>query len=161
MTRLHGDDGERNDQDPQVGDASAEHGGKRKREDERGYRQHDVEERDDDGVDSPAVIPADQPEQPADHDAERDRAEAHDQRVTGAVDGAREQVVAVAVTTEQVTFCRKVMDEAEWTDGKVTAGPQSGSVKIEINQTYPLEAAAKAHADLAARKTTGSTVLLV
>ncbi|SHH79558.1 quinone oxidoreductase family protein [Bradyrhizobium erythrophlei] len=37
----------------------------------------------------------------------------------------------------------------------------SGAVKIEVNQTYPLKDAAKAHADLAARKTTGSTVLLV
>jgi NADPH:quinone reductase len=38
---------------------------------------------------------------------------------------------------------------------------QSGAVKIEVRQTYPLKDAAKAHADLAARKTTGSTVLLV
>ncbi len=38
---------------------------------------------------------------------------------------------------------------------------QSGAVKIEVNQSYPLKDAAKAHADLAARKTTGSTVLLV
>jgi NADPH:quinone reductase len=38
---------------------------------------------------------------------------------------------------------------------------QSGAVKIEVNQTYPLKDAAKAHADLAARKTTGSTVFLV
>ncbi len=38
---------------------------------------------------------------------------------------------------------------------------QSGAVKIEVNQTYPLKDAAKAHADLAARKTTGSTVLTV
>ena len=37
----------------------------------------------------------------------------------------------------------------------------SGAVKIEVNQTYPLKDAAKAHVDLAARKTTGSTVLLV
>ena len=37
----------------------------------------------------------------------------------------------------------------------------SGAVKIEVNQTYPLKDVAKAHADLAARKTTGSTVLLV
>jgi|TARA_B110000263_G_C15282060_1_gene498804 NADPH2:quinone reductase len=36
----------------------------------------------------------------------------------------------------------------------------SGSVKIEINQTYPLENTAQAHRDLEARKTTGSTVLL-
>src|ERR1700692_697641 len=37
----------------------------------------------------------------------------------------------------------------------------SGAVKIEVHQTYPLKDAAKAHADLAARNTTGSTVLLV
>jgi NADPH2:quinone reductase len=37
----------------------------------------------------------------------------------------------------------------------------SGAVKIEVNQTHPLKDAAKAHADLQARKTTGSTVLLV
>ena len=37
----------------------------------------------------------------------------------------------------------------------------SGAVKIEVRQTYPLKDAARAHADLAARKTTGSTVLLV
>jgi len=36
----------------------------------------------------------------------------------------------------------------------------SGSVKIEIGQTYPLRDAAKAHADLEGRKTTGSTVLI-
>jgi len=37
----------------------------------------------------------------------------------------------------------------------------SGAVKIEVNQTYPLQDAAKAHQDLQARKTTGSTVLTV
>jgi NADPH2:quinone reductase len=33
--------------------------------------------------------------------------------------------------------------------------------RFPCNQTYPLKDAAKAHADLAARKTTGSTVLTV
>jgi NADPH:quinone reductase len=37
----------------------------------------------------------------------------------------------------------------------------SGQVKIEINQTYPLKEAARAHRDLEGRKTTGSTVLTV
>lgn len=37
---------------------------------------------------------------------------------------------------------------------------ESGVVKIEVKQTYPLCDAAKAHEDLAARKTTGSTVLI-
>ncbi len=36
----------------------------------------------------------------------------------------------------------------------------SGKVKIEVNQSYPLKEAAQAQIDLAARKTTGSTVLL-
>jgi NADPH2:quinone reductase len=35
-----------------------------------------------------------------------------------------------------------------------------GVVKINVNQRYPLEEAATAHADLEARKTTGSTVLI-
>jgi NADPH:quinone reductase len=38
---------------------------------------------------------------------------------------------------------------------------RSGAVKIEVNQTYPLRDAAKAHQDLQARKTTGSTILTV
>jgi NADPH:quinone reductase len=37
----------------------------------------------------------------------------------------------------------------------------SGKVRIEVNQTYPLKDAAKAHADLQSRRTTGSTVFTV
>ena len=37
----------------------------------------------------------------------------------------------------------------------------SGKVKIEVNQTYPLREAARAHQDLQGRKTTGSTILTV
>ena len=36
----------------------------------------------------------------------------------------------------------------------------SGKVRIEVNQTFPLAEAARAHIDLVERKTTGSTVLL-
>ena len=36
----------------------------------------------------------------------------------------------------------------------------SGKVRIEVNQRYPLREAARAHLDLEARRTTGSTVLL-
>jgi NADPH2:quinone reductase len=36
----------------------------------------------------------------------------------------------------------------------------NGAVKIEVNQTYPLQEAARAHADLEARKTTGSSVMI-
>jgi NADPH2:quinone reductase len=38
---------------------------------------------------------------------------------------------------------------------------QSGAVKIEVHQTYPLKDAVQAHRDLHARKTTGSTVFTV
>jgi len=37
---------------------------------------------------------------------------------------------------------------------------KSGAVKIKVNQTYALKDAAKAHRDLEARKTTGSTILM-
>jgi len=37
----------------------------------------------------------------------------------------------------------------------------SGTVKIDVAQSYPLAEAARAHRDLEARKTTGSTILLV
>ena len=36
----------------------------------------------------------------------------------------------------------------------------AGAVRIEVKQRYPLSAAAEAHSDLEARKTTGSTVLI-
>ena len=37
----------------------------------------------------------------------------------------------------------------------------SGKIKIEISQSYPLRDAPRAHADIEARKTTGSIVLVV
>ena len=36
----------------------------------------------------------------------------------------------------------------------------AGAVKISVNQTYPLSESARAHRDLEARRTTGSTILL-
>jgi len=38
---------------------------------------------------------------------------------------------------------------------------QSGAVKVEVSQVFPLKDAAQAHRDLEARKTTGSTVLTI
>jgi NADPH2:quinone reductase len=37
----------------------------------------------------------------------------------------------------------------------------SGKIRIEISKTYPLRDAPQAHADIEARKTTGSIVLIV
>lgn len=44
--------------------------------------------------------------------------------------------------------------------GRVLTMLAAGTLKLAINQRYPLADAARAHADLAARRTTGSTVLL-
>ncbi|MCQ3925364.1 MAG: quinone oxidoreductase [Rhodocyclaceae bacterium] len=44
--------------------------------------------------------------------------------------------------------------------GELFEAVTSGKVKIEVNQRYALKDAAKAQADLEARKTTGSTILL-
>lgn len=44
---------------------------------------------------------------------------------------------------------------------RLFAAVQSGDVKIEVNQTYALSDARKAHEELEARKTTGSTVFTI
>ena len=51
--------------------------------------------------------------------------------------------------------------DLEQAAGDLFALVSAGTVKIEINQTYALKDAAQAHADLEARKTTGSTVFTV
>ncbi|MFN7086923.1 MAG: quinone oxidoreductase family protein [Burkholderiales bacterium] len=51
-------------------------------------------------------------------------------------------------------------EELEKAAKELFAVVKSKAVKISINQTYALKDAARAHADLEARKTTGSTVLL-
>ncbi|MEK9644099.1 MAG: quinone oxidoreductase [Alphaproteobacteria bacterium] len=49
--------------------------------------------------------------------------------------------------------------ELQKTAGEVMKMVRSGAVKIEVNHKYSLREAARAHRDLAARKTTGSIVL--
>jgi NADPH2:quinone reductase len=44
--------------------------------------------------------------------------------------------------------------------GRVLDMMATGALKIQVNQRYPLAEAARAHEDLAARRTTGSTVLI-
>jgi len=51
-------------------------------------------------------------------------------------------------------------EELEATAADLFQMVASGKVKIEINQTFPLADAAKAHIALESRKTTGSTILL-
>ena len=51
-------------------------------------------------------------------------------------------------------------DDLVKTARRLFAVVKSGAVKIEVNQRYALKDAAKAHRDMQARKTTGSTVLI-
>jgi NADPH2:quinone reductase len=51
-------------------------------------------------------------------------------------------------------------DEMRQSMADVFAKLQSGAVRVEINQRYPLADIQQAHRDLEARKTTGSTVLI-
>lgn len=50
--------------------------------------------------------------------------------------------------------------DLERTAGELFDVVGRGTVRIEVNQTYPLSDAAQAHRDLEGRKTTGSTILL-
>jgi NADPH2:quinone reductase len=58
-----------------------------------------------------------------------------------------------------VTYTSKRWD-LETVAGELFAVVGSGAVKIQVNQTFPLRDAAKAHIALEARQTTGSTVLI-
>nr|CAD1835081.1 unnamed protein product [Ananas comosus var. bracteatus] len=51
-------------------------------------------------------------------------------------------------------------DELLEAAGEVFANVASGVLRIRVNHTYPLSEAARAHADLEARKTSGSIVLI-
>ena len=51
--------------------------------------------------------------------------------------------------------------ELDATAADLFAVVESGAVKVEVSQVFPLRDAAQAHRDLEARKTTGSTVLLM
>ena len=52
-------------------------------------------------------------------------------------------------------------DELDATADDLFSVVASGAVKVEVSQAFPLQDAAQAHRDLEARKTTGSTVLLM
>lgn len=51
-------------------------------------------------------------------------------------------------------------DDLETMAGELFGMVESGKIKIDIHQRYALKDAAQAHADLEARKTTGSTILI-
>jgi NADPH:quinone reductase len=51
-------------------------------------------------------------------------------------------------------------DELLQSAGELFANVASGTLRVRVNHTYPLSEAARAHADLEARKTSGSIVLI-
>jgi NADPH2:quinone reductase len=51
-------------------------------------------------------------------------------------------------------------DELLQSAGEVFANVATGVLRIRVNHTYPLSEAARAHADLEARKTSGSILLI-
>ena len=51
-------------------------------------------------------------------------------------------------------------DELLQSAGEVFANVASGVLRVRVNHTYPLSEAARAHADLEARKTSGSILLI-
>jgi len=50
-------------------------------------------------------------------------------------------------------------DELLWRAGDVLSLVQSGELKVQISQSYPLAEAAQAHRDLESRKTTGKLLI--
>lgn len=52
-------------------------------------------------------------------------------------------------------------EELEKSAGELFAMVESGKVKVEVKQRFPLKDAAEAHRQLEARKTTGSTILTI
>jgi NADPH2:quinone reductase len=52
-------------------------------------------------------------------------------------------------------------EQLEKSAGELFSMVESGKVKIEVKQRFPLKDAAEAHRQLEARKTTGSTILTI
>ncbi|KAJ7278071.1 hypothetical protein O6H91_15G018200 [Diphasiastrum complanatum] len=67
---------------------------------------------------------------------------------------------SIFLTRPSMMHYTTTRDELLSTAGELFAEVASGVLKVRVNQTYPLSQVAQAHADLEARKTTGSTVLL-
>jgi len=80
--------------------------------------------------------------------------------VTGVALGTLSQKGSLFVTRPTLFHYYADPEEREAGAARVWEMIASGAVKVTVGQTYPLEEAARAHADLEARRTTGSTVLL-
>lgn len=68
---------------------------------------------------------------------------------------------SIYLTHPSVSNFTVTRDELDTTANDLFRMVLSGKIKIEISKTYPLREAPQAHADIEARKTTGSIVLVV
>ncbi|MBP2472558.1 NADPH2:quinone reductase [Crossiella equi] len=67
---------------------------------------------------------------------------------------------SLTLTRPYLEHFRATLEEFEWRANAVFDGIQDGSLKITIGGTYPLAEAHRAHADLAARRTSGKLLLI-
>ena len=67
---------------------------------------------------------------------------------------------ALYVTRPTLVYYTASRDELLYRANEVFAAVRAGSIAIQVNQTYPLRDAARAHRDLENRRTTGCTLLL-
>ena len=66
---------------------------------------------------------------------------------------------SLIVTRPTLAHYTRDRDELLWRSGDVFAAIADGTLKIRVGAEYPLAEAARAHADLEGRRTTGSIVL--
>jgi NADPH2:quinone reductase len=64
------------------------------------------------------------------------------------------------LTRPTLAHYTRTREELDWRSGDVLRWLGEGKLKLRVGATYPLADAARAHADLQARKTTGSVVLI-
>ncbi|MGW5938298.1 quinone oxidoreductase family protein [Streptomyces celluloflavus] len=67
---------------------------------------------------------------------------------------------SLTLTRPYLEHFRATTEEFEWRAGEVFAGIADGTLRVTIGGTYPLAEAHRAHADLAARRTTGKLLLV-
>lgn len=67
---------------------------------------------------------------------------------------------SLSITAASVFNYTSTREELLESAGEVFSNVASGVLRIRVNHTYPLSEAARAHADLEARKTSGSIVLI-
>ncbi|WP_326809863.1 quinone oxidoreductase [Streptomyces scopuliridis] len=67
---------------------------------------------------------------------------------------------SLTLTRPYLEHFRATVEEFTWRAGEVFAGITDGTLRITIGGTYPLARARDAHADLAARRTTGKLLLV-